>query len=110
MFDFAPPPVTTDPTAKVLRDAAAYIEKYGWADDSNNAHHGAPACALNAIYRTISRDLDGARLALGKYLGLPTSHAGQLFGEIGDWNDASDKETVLAAMRGAADMVERGHG
>lgn len=103
-------------TAKVLNDAADYIEKYGWwreqrsvesdqeyaalfPDDSNRQ------CAAFAITR-VSNDPDTnlvARKAFVDYLGLPYQPGSPLwYTLLFDWNDSHEAEEVVGKLREAA--------
>jgi hypothetical protein len=107
-FDLDPKYIETT-EAKVLRDAAAYIEEHGWCQNrlGNSAPydvHG-PVCVGGAFMRVLDTD----------YLPLALCHpAARAFEKYVDrsyvgFNDTPGrtKEDVIAALNGAADMSEK---
>lgn len=90
--------------AFILRDAADLLEREGWCPRLGGGVHEGPYCAVEAITEAVDRrgtfGLHSPALeALQRVAGVRI---------IGDWNDAQvSPEPVIAALRAAADDVER---
>ncbi|NUT23814.1 MAG: hypothetical protein HOV77_32015 [Hamadaea sp.] len=116
-----PTPVATP--AQILRDAATYLQVYGWTTDNyydrSTAAAFPPACASGAIYYAACgvaypATLDGldsyyeAEDFFVRHLGLNPKQSDL---PIADWNDRDGQtaDTVITALRSAADAWESKH-
>ena len=107
-FDIDPSYIeTTTPTAKVLRDAAAYIEQHGWC--SHKLHDGSGSvCVVGALNMV----LYGKPISFGpnrpeRPLACDAIHRFVGNKSAVDWNNTPGrtKAEVVAALNGAADAL-----
>lgn len=97
--------LTGQEKARILRDAAAELERNGWCQDE--LYDGQSACALGALYRVTGIKRSGDRWRLVDWAGAALEPIIRMR-EITDWNDQPGRtqEDVVKAFLQAADLAE----
>jgi hypothetical protein len=121
----------TDPV-QVLRDAADYLQRYGWAQGTLYWRHDGgrpPVCAVGAIrivvlgppmvegladtraVRHVHRAVEVLAAYLIRHTGFQTGRGLDVV-QVTEWNDQPDRTAteVCTVMRRAADWYEQNHG